>query len=55
MNGNAEQFIQDLIHTSVLETIKSNTDIERLIENGLLKLINDIPKIVECTEKILPH
>ena len=33
MNKNTEHFIQDLIRTSVLETVKSDIDIQRLLEN----------------------
>ena len=39
LNDDSEQFIQDLIRTSVLEIIKSDVDIDRLIHNGLLNLL----------------
>ena len=37
MNNNTEKFIQDLIHTSVLELLKTAVDVKGLINNGLLK------------------
>jgi len=39
----------------MLETIKSDVHIPRLIENGLLKSIDDIPEINECAKIILEH
>ena len=37
MNDESEKFIQDLIRTSVMEIVKTDTDLPRLIENGLAK------------------
>ena len=55
MNENTQQFIQDLIRTSVMEIVKSDSDIERLINEGLLKSIDDIPKIEKLAGTILTH
>ena len=44
-----------MIRTSVLETVKSNQDISRLIENGLLKSLDEIPDVAARAEKILKH
>ena len=37
MNENTEELIQNLIRTSVLEVVKTDVDVPRLIENGLFK------------------
>eukprot|EP00957_Ditylum_brightwellii_P153847 11710272-Ditylum_brightwellii.AAC.1 len=55
MNRDSEQYIQDLIHTSVFEIVKTNEDIEQLLANGLLKSIKDIPEINACATIILHH
>ena len=55
MNENTQQFIQALIRTSVMEIVKSYSDIERLINEGLLKSIDDIPKIEKLADTILTH
>ena len=54
MNNNTEQFIQDLICTSVIELIKTDYDVERLINNGLLKSIDNTPEI-NAREKIFKN
>ena len=43
MNNNTEQFIKYFIRTSVLELIKIDVDVKRLINNGFLKSIDNIP------------
>ena len=45
MNDNAENFIQDLIRTNVLELVKTDEDINRLIGNGLLKSADEITEV----------
>ena len=45
MNNITEKFIQDLIRTSVTELIKTDIDSKILINNGLLKSIDNIPEI----------
>ena len=47
MNNNTEQFIQDLIPASVLELIKTDVDVKILIDNSLLKSIDNIPEMLE--------
>ena len=41
MNDSTEKYIQDLIRTSVFDIVKTNEDIERLLENGLLHIVPD--------------
>ena len=55
MNGNTENYIQDLIHTSVLEIVKTDEDIEILLENGLLKSVHDVADVTAHAGIILPH
>ena len=55
MNADSEKFIQDLIRTSVMEVLNTNEDVERLLENGLLKSVDDIPVIVDRADVILRH
>jgi len=55
MNGESEKFIQDLIRTSVMEIVKTDTDVPRLIENGLLKSIKDVKEITSLANTILVH
>ena len=54
-NGESEKFIQDLIRTSVMEIVKTDTDVPRLIENGLLKSIKDVKEITSLANTILVH
>ena len=46
MNRNIQAYIQDLIRTLMFDVVKYN-DISRLISNGLLKSVDDIPEIIE--------
>ena len=55
LNENSEQYIQDLIRTSVLEIIKTDSDLPRLINNGMLRRIEDVAFYVELATKILVH
>ena len=55
MNDNSEQFIQDLIRTSVMEIIKTDTDLPRLINNGMLKSVNDVADVTSLANTILVH
>ena len=42
-----------MIHTSVIELIKTDVDVKNLINNGLLKSIDNIPVINAWAENIL--
>ena len=53
MNSNTEKFIHDLICNSVLELIKTDVDVEELINIGLLKSIDNIPEINYWAENII--
>ena len=55
MNHNSEELIQNLIRTNILESIKSNEDLLRLIENRLLKSAEDVAEVNERAYKILRH
>ena len=44
-----------MICTSVIEIVKSDSDIERLMHEGLLKSIDDIHKIEELADTSLTH
>ena len=51
----SENCIQNLIRTSVLEVIKSDDDINRLIDSGVLKSVDEINEVTERADKILRH
>ena len=53
MNDNAKKFIQDLIRTNVLELVKTDEDINRLIDNGLLKSVDEVMGVTAQADKIL--
>ena len=55
MNSESERFIQDLIRTSVMEIIKTDSDLPRMIENGLLKSVNEMEEITALSNTILVH
>ena len=55
MNGNTEKYIQDLIRTSIFDIIKSDKDIDRLLENGILKSVDEIVEITARANEILRH
>jgi predicted GIY-YIG superfamily endonuclease len=55
MNGDAENFIQDLIRTSVMEIVRTEDDVERLLREGLLKSIDEINDVTALAGRILPH
>eukprot|EP00957_Ditylum_brightwellii_P113436 8648853-Ditylum_brightwellii.AAC.1 len=58
MTGNAEKYIQDLICTSVLEVVKTDEDLDRSIDNGLLNSVDDIADVADVVSHagvILPH
>ena len=55
MNNDTEQYIQDLIRTSVMEIVKTDSDLPRLIENGLLKSIDDMDDVKSLANTILVH
>ena len=54
MNGNTQEYIQDLIRTSMFDIVKYD-DISRLLSNGLLKSVDDITENVERAGSILSH
>ena len=56
MNESTENYIQDLIRTSVFEVVKTNEDIPRLLDNGLLHSIEEeVQDIHQCANVILLH
>ena len=55
MNKNSVQYIQDLIRTSVLEIIKTDSDLPRLINDGMLRNIDNVTDVVELADNILVH
>ena len=55
MTGDTERHIQDLIRTSVLEVVRTDDDLERLLESGLLKSLDDVAEVTEHARKILRH
>ena len=55
MNDNSEQFIQDLIRTSVMEIIRTDTDLPRLINNGMLKSVDEVADVTSLGKTILVH
>ena len=55
MNGNTEKYIQDLIRTSSFDIIKSDEDLNRMLDNGVLKSVDEIVEINDRADKILRH
>ena len=55
MNENSERYIQDLIRTNVMELVRTDDDLERLINNGLLKSVDDIPQLMSLAQTVLTH
>ena len=55
MNGNTEKYIQDLIRTSSFDIIKSDEDLYRMLDNGVLKSVDEIVEINDRADKILRH
>ena len=55
MNNDSENFIQDLIRTSVMKIVKADNDVPRLIENGMLKSVDDVKEISTLANTILVH
>ena len=54
-NANSEKYIQDLIRTNVMELVRTDDDLERLINDGLLKSVDDVPQIKSLANTILTH
>ena len=55
INQSSERYVQDLIRTSVFEVLKTNEDVRRLIQNGLLHSIEEVGKVVKRANIILRH
>ena len=56
MNESTENYIQDLIRTFVFEVVKTNEDIPRLLDNGLLHSIEEeVQDIHQRANLILRH
>lgn len=55
MGEDSEKYIQDLIRTSVFEIVKTDEDLQRMIESGLLKSVTDIPQVTTHASIVLPH
>ena len=55
MNHESEQYIKDLIRTFVMEIVKTETDLPRLLKNGLLKSVKDVKDVTSLANTILVH
>ena len=45
MNSESERFIQDLVRASVLEIVKTDSDLPKLLENELLNSVHEVKEI----------
>mmetsp|Transcript_10982 Transcript_10982/g.23255 ORF Transcript_10982/g.23255 Transcript_10982/m.23255 type:complete len:323 (+) Transcript_10982:3908-4876(+) len=55
MTGDTQKYIQDLIRTSVLEVLKTDGDIQQMIDKGLLKSVDEVPEVTGRADIILKH
>ena len=54
MNEDVEQYLDKLISTSVIELIKTS-DLQTMIEEGILKNVDEMYEKVKLASRILPH
>ena len=55
MNHYAKEYLSKLLRTSVLEINKTDIDLPRLLEKGLLKSKIEISEVTERAHLILKH
>ena len=53
MTEDTEKYIQDLIRTSVLEVVKTDNDLQRMIDNELLKSVDKVHDVTARADVIL--